>query len=57
MRKKENTDVKKTETDYGESISAVERAVDVLKAQSQDRKQAESALLKVPTLALSFLPL
>jgi len=50
VREKENSDFKKTETDYGESISALERAVDVLKSQSHDRKQAKSALLQISDL-------
>lgn len=42
LREKENTDFRATEQDYAESVSALARATEVLKAQSHDRKQAAS---------------
>jgi len=44
VRAKENTDFKATETDYAESVSALARAIDVMKKQTHDRKQAASLI-------------
>eukprot|EP00397_Hematodinium_sp_SG-2012_P020086 GEMP01020674.1.p1 GENE.GEMP01020674.1~~GEMP01020674.1.p1 ORF type:complete len:658 (+),score=240.33 GEMP01020674.1:89-2062(+) len=49
-RQKEHTDFLTTEQDYAESISALSRAIDVLKSQARDRKQAKEALLQVGML-------
>eukprot|EP00397_Hematodinium_sp_SG-2012_P019514 GEMP01020051.1.p1 GENE.GEMP01020051.1~~GEMP01020051.1.p1 ORF type:complete len:665 (+),score=284.09 GEMP01020051.1:80-2074(+) len=50
VRTKENTDFIKTEQDYAESVSALARATEVLKAQTHDRTQAKSALLQIQQL-------
>lgn len=49
-RSTEHTSYLSTEQDYAESISALSRAIDVLKSQSHDRKQAKQALLQVTAL-------
>jgi hypothetical protein len=47
VRDAERADFTATVYDYSESISALEQAIQVLKKQDYDRKQAESALLQV----------
>merc|ERR1719487_2079479 len=42
VRKIEKADYQTTHTDYGESIDALKRAIQVLKKQAHDRKQAGS---------------
>lgn len=44
VRGKEKTDFSATHQDYSETLSAIARAVEVLKSQSHDRAQAESLL-------------
>jgi len=50
VRTKEKGDYQTTHTDYSESIDAVGRALNVLKQQAYDRKQAASLLQKVSSL-------
>merc|ERR1719174_3505813 len=55
VRNIEKADYDATHKDYSESIDALERAIDVLKKQSHDRKQA--SLLQVSSLSkLSLIP-
>jgi len=49
-RQKENVDFKKTQTDYRESISALSRAIEVLRAQPKNVAQAKAELLQAPAL-------
>jgi chromosome segregation ATPase len=51
LRAKENKDFRATQTDYEESIDALGRAKGILKSQSHDRKQAETALIQVSSLS------
>merc|ERR1719248_366793 len=46
VREIEKADYDATHKDYSESIDALERAIDVLKKQSHDRKQASLIQLK-----------
>merc|ERR1719326_861688 len=41
VREKENVDFTATQTDYAQSLSALEQAISVLKKQAYDRPQAE----------------
>merc|ERR1719454_2733854 len=50
VREIENTDYIATHKDYSESIDALERAINVLKKEAFDRKQASAALLQVAKL-------
>jgi len=52
VRQTERTEYEATHKDYSESISALERAIEVLKKQSHDRPQASFAQLK----KLSLIP-
>merc|ERR1719181_1044415 len=55
VREIEKADYDATHKDYSESVDALERAIDVLKKQSHDRKQ--SSLLQVSSLSkLSLIP-
>merc|ERR1719181_1427654 len=55
VREIEKADYDATHKDYSESVDALERAIDVLKKQSHDRKQA--SLLQVSSLSqLSLIP-
>merc|ERR1719158_2642198 len=55
VREIEKADYDATHKDYSESVDALERAIDVLKKQSHDRKQA--SLLQVSSLTkLSLIP-
>merc|ERR1719181_1529424 len=58
IREKEKADFTATLQDYGESIDALERAINVLKKQSADRPQAElmQSLLQVSRLRLVDAP-
>jgi len=47
VRQIEREDFEKLHRDYSESVDALRRAIDVLKAQNFDRKQAAEALLQV----------
>jgi len=49
MRASEHAEYVKVSTDYGESVDALERAVQVMSAQSFDRAQAESLLQRMAT--------
>lgn len=50
VREIENTDYTTTHTDYSESIDALGRAVNVLKAQSHDRTQAKAMLMQLDAI-------
>lgn len=50
VRKMERDDFVALNRDYSESIDALRRAINVLKSQSHDRKQAQEALLQISNL-------
>jgi len=52
VRDAERADFQATVTDYTESIDAVTGAINVLKKQTHDRKQADAALLQVRSLRM-----
>jgi len=57
VREIEKTDYDTTHKDYSESISALERAIVVLKKQASDRSQPKSALVQVSALTnLDLMP-
>merc|ERR1719221_1101927 len=47
VRTSENAEYQKMSTDFGESVDALERAIQVMKAQAYDRPQAEMFLQKM----------
>jgi cell division septum initiation protein DivIVA len=54
VRQIEKADYQKTHVDYSESVDALGRAIQTLKSQNYDRKQAESMLFQLQNTVIPF---